>query len=133
VIRRWVAAFVSSAIPVAALCAPLVHAHPDHHDSDHHVAAVVHAHVAPHPADHHDRRRNSSESTVRDHDEEQTLRLQVYVAVGQTSYELPAATLTVVQLATPGETLAHRPVIVIHGHDPPQFPTSSRAPPSRLS
>jgi hypothetical protein len=148
VIRRWIAASLSLAIPVAALCAPLVHAHTDHHDADHHHGSpVVHAHVSPH-AGHEGPRRNSSSDPAqtspssdaartlpaRDGNGERPVWLQVYVAVPPVSFDIPAAALTEVHLTTPRESVAHRPVDVVHAHDPPvRSLAAPRAPPSLLS
>src|SRR5687768_11220601 len=48
VLHRLTAAALSVAIPVAALCALLVHAHLDDHHADHDDAPVVHSHFSGH-------------------------------------------------------------------------------------
>lgn len=124
--RALIAAGLSVAIPVAAVCAPLVHAHLDAHATDHHGARVVHAHFSAHdvsfvPFD---------QPRLGTHDEERTIALQVFVAVAVPSFDVPVASTTSVPLVAPLEASAHRPVDVVHGHDPPSEGTlSSRAPP----
>jgi len=53
VVRRLLAVCLSVAVPIGALCAPLVHAHLDDHHGGHHQANRVHAHLGGHDLDDH--------------------------------------------------------------------------------
>ena len=126
VIRAFTAAALSVAIPLGALCAPLVHAHVADGDGDHHGATRIHAHVTGHsplPV-------VPGAARIDDHDGDRAVYLQLFVAVAQASLDVPAAVVPSWDLATPAESPARRSLHVVHGHDPP-FLTSvpSRAPP----
>ena len=115
------------AIPLGALSAPLVHAHLDELDTDHHRAHEIHAHFAGH----------SSLPTfpggarLDDHEAERAVYLQVFVAVAQASFDVPAAVVTTWQLDTPAEAPACHSLRIVHGHDPPFVGSlASRAPPA---
>jgi hypothetical protein len=136
VLRALTGALLAAALPLAALCAPLVHAHIDDHHADHHDnhhdAPVVHSHFSGHsdaaPPVHPD------EARLGTHDDQLAISLQVFVAVGAASLHLPVAPPISVLLAAPVETAAHVPVDVVHGHDPPlRLSLPSRAPPAFLS
>ncbi len=135
VIRTLSAVGLSVAIPLGALNAPLVHAHLDGLDTDHHRAHEIHAHVAGH----------SSPPTVLpttlptttdglrlgDHDAERAVSLQLFVAVAQASFDVPAAVVASSQLGTPAEAPARNSLRIVHGHDPPFVGSlTSRAPPA---
>ena len=139
---RWTltAIGLSRAIPLGSLSAPLVHAHPDELSSDHHHANEIHAHVGGHPSFHasHDGVASdgvaSTGTTLNDHDAERTISLQLFVAVAQASFDVPAAVVTDWFVNSPAESAAHLPLRVVYGHDPPFVAsTGSRAPPAFLS
>jgi hypothetical protein len=130
VIRRFIAIGLSVAVQTAAFSAPLVHAHPDDHATDHHAPRSVHAHVSAHavpaPA--------GDEAAFRNLESERTVFLQLFVAISGASIEVPAASVTAFQLAAPEETSAHLSLQIVHGHDPPvASAVASRAPPAFLS
>ena len=127
VTRTLTAVGLSVAIPLGALCAPLVHAHPDDVDTDHHRAHEVHAHFTGH----------STLSTFPDgarfddHEGERAVYLQLFVAVPQASFDTPAAAVTCFDLGAPAESPARHSLRVVHGHDPPTLTSlPSRAPPA---
>lgn len=120
---------LSVAIPLGALSAPFVHAHLDELDTNHHRAHEIHAHFSGH----------SSLPTfpdgaiLDDHEAARVVSLQLFVAVAQASFDVPAAIVTTWQLGTPAEAPARHSLRIVHGHDPPFVGSvASRAPP-RLS
>jgi hypothetical protein len=127
VIRTLTAVGLSVAIPLAALSTPLVHAHLDELDTDHHRAHEIHAHVAGHaslPTPH-------GGAALDDHEAERAVSLQLFVAVAQASFDVPVAITAVWQLGAPAEAAAHDPLRIVHGHDPPFIGSlGSRAPPA---
>ena len=135
VIRRLTAVGLSVAIPLGALSAPLVHAHLDELDTDHHRAHEIHAHVTGHsslptalpttlPT-------TTAGPHLDDHDAERAVSLQLFVAVAQTSFDVPAAVVASSQLGTPAEAPARHSLRIVHGHDPPFVGSlTSRAPPA---
>src|SRR5688572_32002807 len=128
VIRTLTAVGLSVAIPLGALCAPLVHAHVDDHDADHHRTHKIHAHVS-----HHSSHSTAAESRVHDDEADRAVSLQLFVAVAPASFDVPAAVVTSWDLGALAESPARHSLRVVHGHDPP-FLTSlpSRAPPAFL-
>ena len=127
VTRTLTAVGLSVAIPLGALCAPLVHAHVDGHDADHQPAHEIHAHVS----DHSTRSTAADGSTVHEDETGRAVYLQLFVAVAHASFEIPVAAATSWDLRAPAESPARHSLHVVHGHDPP-FLTSlpSRAPPA---
>ena len=135
VIRTLTAVGLSVTIPLGALSAPLVHAHLDELDTDHHRAHEIHAHVTGHsslptalptalPA-------TTAGPHLDDHDAERAVSLQLFVAVAQTSFDVPAAVVASSQLGTPAEAPARHSLRIVHGHDPPFVGSlTSRAPPA---
>ena len=145
--RTLTAVGLSLVIPLGSLSVPLVHAHPDELRSDHHHANEIHAHLGGHASFHasHDSVASdnvasdsvasdgvaSTGATLDDHDAERTVSLQLFVAVAQASFDVPAAVVTDWFVNSPAEAAAHHPVRVVHGHDPPFVAsTGSRAPPA---
>lgn len=129
VIRTLTAVGLSVAIPLGALCAPLVHAHVDDQHADHHAANRVHAHLGGHDVDHHVSL--AGELAIEpDQDPEHITRLQVFVAVyaaAPSFLALPRARYT---LPAPLESVMRRPPSVVHSHGPPSASSAgSRAPP----
>ena len=130
--RRTVTAVgLSLAIPLGALTAPLVHAHPGELSTNHHHAHEIHAHFGGHSS-----LQTSHDGVVpdggrlEDRDSERSVSLQLFVAVAQTSFDVPAAVVTSCYLGSLAEAAAHDPLRVVHGHDPPYIAsTESRAPP----
>jgi hypothetical protein len=129
-VRRVLAIALSLAVQAAALSAPLVHAHPDDHPTEHHDAGEVHGHWAAHT--HH---RGSSHSPALDEaDHDRAVFLNAFVAVATSSFPAQAVTSGVFELAAPRERAPHRVLEIANGHDPPcRRSLSSRAPPSLLS
>ena len=116
------------AVQFAALSAPLLHAHPDEHATDHHRAHEVHAHFERHVA----RLRPAGESTV-DHpdDNDRAVFVGLFVGVAATVVDLPAAAPAPFELAQPSERRSFGALYGFHGHDPPLIRSlSSRAPPA---
>jgi hypothetical protein len=122
------------ALQLAALGAPLLHAHLDDHDHQgHHGAARVHAHLGGHGHVH--------ASTDRDHpavtegeDAERATGLQLFVAVEPAPFLIPALPPSRYALPAPLESIMRRPPAVAHSNDPPSAASCPpRAPPSFLS
>jgi hypothetical protein len=130
IVRKVVAIALSLAVQVAALSAPLVHAHPDDHATEHHGAGEVHTHWAGH-----DHPRDSSHSPALDAvDRDRAVFLNAFVAVAASLFPSQAVTLAVFTLPAPRERAPHRVIDIANGHDPPcRRSLSSRAPPSLLS
>jgi hypothetical protein len=129
--RRTVTALgLSLAIPLGALTAPLVHAHPDAL-TGHHRAHEIHAHVGGHSS--HETSHDGvvpDGARLDDHDAERAVSLQWFVAVAPASFDVPAAVVTSPYVDILGEAPAHNPLRIVHGHDPPLIAsTGSRAPP----
>ena len=69
-----------------------------------------------------------------DNDAERTVYLQLFVAVGVASFELPPAVVSSFDLSVPFAAAPRAQLHVVHGHDPPSGRSlSSRAPPAFLS
>ena len=137
VIRTLTAVGLSLAIPLGALSTPLVHAHLDELDTDHHRAHEIHAHIAGHSSRQtfHDGAAHAGEAPnaarLDDHDAERAVYLQVFVAVAPAAFDVPAAVVTTWQLTTPAEAIAPHSLRIVHGHDPPFISSlGSRAPPA---
>lgn len=127
--RKLVAAGLAFGIQVTIVSAPLVHLHPDDHDTDHHRGHAVHAHVAGHaPA----AGRHAHGPIAEDDDHERAVYLQVFVSEALSAFNIRPAPVPSFDLIPPRESRAHRSVDVTHGHDPPfTRSTPSRAPPRR--
>ncbi|MBI4263661.1 MAG: hypothetical protein HY657_04755 [Acidobacteria bacterium] len=133
-LRKLIAIGLSAALQAAAVGAPLVHAHPDDHATEHHGVSVVHAHVAGHARLAHSRQSHPAHRSLADADHEQAFYLPLFVAVAPPLVPFVAAIVTSVDLPVPAESVAHRSVRVVHGHDPPTIGSlPSRAPPSKLA
>ena len=130
VIRTLTAVGLSVAIPLGALSAPFVHAHLDELDTDHHRAHEIHAHVTGHSS----LPMSTDGPRLDDHEAARVVSLQLFVAVAQASFDVPAAVVTTWQLGTPAEAPARHSLRIVHGHDPPFVGSvASRAPPAFLS
>jgi len=138
VLRKLIAVGLSVALEAAALGAPLVHAHVGGHESEHHHGRqAMHAHLPghssphAHPAAH---QHNASRLSFDDNDAERTVYLQLFVAVGASSFELPPSMVSSFTLTLPIKAAPRDRLQVVHGHDPPFGRSlSSRAPPTFLS
>ena len=131
VIRTLTAVGLSVTIPLGALSAPLVHAHLDELDTDHHRAHEIHAHVTGHSSLPTALPTTTEGLRLDDHDAERAVSLQLFVAVAQTSFDVPAAVVASSQLGTPAEAPARHSLRIVHGHDPPFVGSlTSRAPPA---
>ncbi len=125
--HKAIASGTAALLPVGALCALFVHVHLDDHDTPHHHGHAIHAHFSEHNAApvHHD----GSRQAIDHDDSEQTLTVQVFVAVSpdvQIAPALPTAPFSVSALRAP----APRPMRqVTHGHDPPLLARLAPRPP----
>jgi hypothetical protein len=130
IVRKVLAVTLSVAILAAGLSAPLVHAHPDDHATEHHQGRAVHTHWEGHAESHH----SSDAPALETADHDRAIFLNAFVAVAVAAYPAAAVTPAVVELPVPIERAAHRSVDITHSHDPP-FCRSvpSRAPPAFLS
>jgi hypothetical protein len=131
VLRKLIAVGLTVAVQVAALGAPLVHAHVGGHESEHHHGRqAVHAHLPGHASHAASHQHRASRRSFHDNDAERTVYLQLFVAVGAASFELPPAVATSFALTVPIATAPRDLLRVVHGHDPPaRRSLSSRAPP----
>jgi hypothetical protein len=118
-------------VQLAALSAPLVHAHPDGDATDHHRAHEIHAHFERHAP----RSRPADESSV-DHpeDNDRAVFVRLFVGVATAGFDFPAAVPASFELPRPSERRSLRALYGFHGHDPPSVRSRSpRAPPTFLS
>jgi len=128
--RRFVAAGLSMALQLGAFQAPLMHAHLDDHEDDHHHARAVHAHFGGHshpgPAE-----AGQHDGPVVAAPEEQTTRLQTFVAVKATAPISPALPPAVFTPIAPIESAMRRPPELVRSHSPPDVAClAPRAPPT---
>jgi hypothetical protein len=127
VVRKALALALSVAVQGAAVGAPLAHAHPDDHATDHHHGRAVHVHWAahthsPHPAD---------VPVLDDDDHDRAVFVNTFVCVAASAMPAGAVPHQTFKLLIPAESTTHRPVEVTHGHDPPYCSSlPSRAPPA---
>jgi hypothetical protein len=127
-LRRLLVVLLAAGLQVAAVNAPFVHAHPDHHDTDHHYGPVVHTHWTDHAAAHSDSPILSSQEPDR------AVFLNLFVAVPMPSLAVPAIAHAVFLIVVPRERHAQVTVLTTHSHDPPHSDSlSPRAPPFLLS
>lgn len=127
--RTFTAVALSVAIPLGALCAPLVHAHMDDHHDGHHAATRVHAHLGGHGVDHHSSSKDGR-AIEPDADPDHVIRLQVFVAVHAAAPAAPA--LPQARYTPPAllESIMRRPPAEVYSHGPPgASPAGPRAPP----
>jgi hypothetical protein len=130
IVRKVVAIALALAVHIAALSAPLVHAHPDDHATGHHGGRAVHSHWAghSHSAGH------SDAPAIGPEDHDRAVFLAAFIAVAASRLDAPGVARAVFALPVPVETIAHLNVQVTHGHDPPFFVSlPARAPPAFLS
>lgn len=128
--RKVIALALALAVQAAALSAPLVHAHPDDHATDHHGAREVHTHWAGHAASHD----SSDEPSLDAADHDQAVFLNAFLAVATSSFPAFGVTHAVFELSVPAERAAHLVIEIGRSHDPPSFRLlPSRAPPVFLS
>lgn len=130
VVRTVIVAALSLGLQVAALSAPLVHAHPDDHATEHHAGRAVHTHWTGHAGPH----GSSTTPALRTDDHDRAVYLTAFVAVAAAWHPVVGVSDGIVELPVPSERAAHRVVEILHSHDPPFFSSRSpRAPPSFLS
>jgi hypothetical protein len=129
-VRKVIALALAIAVQAAALSAPLVHAHPDDHATEHHSAREVHTHWASHGAVH-----DSSDGPSFDAaDHDRAVFLNAFLAVAASSLPAFGVTHAVFELPVPAERAAHRFIEIGRSHDPPSFRSlPARAPPAFLS
>lgn len=131
VVRRLLAVGLSVAVPMGALCAPLVHAHLDDHHGGHHDANRVHAHLGGHDVDHHVVSAGRELAIEPDADREDVTGVQVFLAVHAAAPASPALPQARYSLPARLESVMRRPPAVAHSHDPPGASSAGpRAPPA---
>jgi hypothetical protein len=119
------------ALQLGAIGAPLVHAHLDDHDHDHHRAVRVHAHLGGHAAPHHVRGHHDRAAFDEDESAERATGLQLFVAVEPAPLSTPSLPPARYAPPAPLESIMRRPPTVAHSHDPPGVRLAvPRAPPS---
>lgn len=130
VVRRVVAVVLSLAVQAAAMGAPLVHAHPDEHATEHHAGRSLHTHWSGHDQAHH--HSDTPAFTTADYD--RAVFVNFFVAVAVAHIVAASAVPPVFLLAAPTERAAQRGLDVVRSHDPPHVRSlPSRAPPVFLS
>ena len=128
-VRKVLALTLSVAVQAAGLGAPLVHAHPDEHATEHHTGRAVHTHWAGHSSSHH----SSDGPAFGTADHDRAVFLHAFVAVAAPVFPAPAIAPGIIERPVPAERAAHRAVEIAHGHDPPFFRSlPARAPPAFL-
>jgi hypothetical protein len=129
-VRKALALALCFAIQAAGLSAPLVHAHPDDHVTEHHAGGAIHAHWSGHAGSHH----HSDGPAIEAADYDRAVFLNAFVAVGASPSPAPAVTPDAAPVRVPEERPAHRITEITHGHDPPAIRSvPPRAPPAHLS
>ena len=129
VLRATVAVFLAAALQLAALGAPLLHAHQHGGHHGRHADAYIHAHVGGHahadPGAHYD-----SPPAAEDAPRERVTWLQLFVAVEASAFAIPALPPTRYALPPLLESIDRRQPAVGHSHDPPGVQlTALRGPP----
>lgn len=130
VARKAVAVLLLFAVQGAAVGAPLVHAHPEDRVTEHHHGRLVHTHWAnhSHPV------RSPDIPTLAADDHDRALFLNSFVGVAISVPSVHGVVHRFFELPLPTDLATHRPVEVVHTHDPPCLVSlSSRAPPPSLS
>jgi hypothetical protein len=122
------------AVPVAAVIALFVHAHPDDHDTDHHQAHAVHAHFSGHDHHHrdhdHDDHAGGPQLTDGEGGHDRAVFIGVFLGATITSFSIVAALPPSIERVAPPERPIRRTLQVAHGHDPPALSSlPARAPP----
>jgi hypothetical protein len=129
-VRKALAFALSLAIQAAGLRAPLVHAHPDEHETAHHAGRAVHSHWGGHAPSSH--APDGPAAGAPDHD--RAVFVGAFAAVAVSAFPAPAVTSDVAVLPVPSEQAAHKSIAIAPGHDPPwSHSLPSRAPPACLS
>ncbi len=127
VVRKAFALALSVAVQGAAVSAPLAHAHPDDHATDHHHGRAVHVHWAAHTHAHHP----NDVPVLDDDDHDRAVFVSTFVSVAASALPAGAVPHQTFELSIPAVTTVHRPVLVTHGHDPPYCSSlPARAPPA---
>lgn len=127
VARKAVAIVLSLAVQGAAVGAPLAHAHPDDHATDHHHGRAVHMHWGGHAHPH----RPAGVPVLDDDDHDRAVFVNTFISVAPSALPAGAVAHPTFELSIPAETIVRRPVRVAHGHDPPyRGSLPSRAPPA---
>jgi hypothetical protein len=132
IVRRVIAVALALALQAAGLNAPLLHAHPDDHETPHHAGRSVHSHWAGHShAAHHSS--NDPAFSAPDEDD-RALFFNTFVAVAVSHLAVPAVAPAAFRLHVPTERAALGGVEVVRSHDPPSARSlPPRAPPALLS
>src|SRR5688572_5048114 len=98
-VRKVIALTLALAVQAAALRAPLVHAHPDDHATEHHEAREVHTHWAGHGTSH----ESSDQPSLGAADHDRAVFLNAFVAVAASSFPAFGVTHTAFELPVPAE------------------------------
>ncbi len=130
-LRTLVVIGLSAALQAGALSAPLLHAHLDGHDDDHHGAARVHAHAAAHGSAH--RHAPPGAAAIEESEDAGTVaRFQLFVAVHPGAPDTPALPRAEFPVAAGAASVLPRPPEQVRVHGPPPVDRSTpRAPPAR--
>jgi hypothetical protein len=131
IVRKVIAVALALALQAAGLSAPLVHAHPDDHETEHHAGRAVHAHWAAHP---HAPGHAGDEPALTASDDDRAVFLDAFLAVPVSQMTVSAAAPAVFHLHVAAERAALGGVDVVRSHDPPDRRLlPPRAPPAFLS
>jgi hypothetical protein len=133
VLRAIVAVSSAAALQLAAVGAPLFHAHLDDHHEEHHGAARVHAHIGGHESAHHVIL-GDGPAIAEEGDAELATAVQLFIAVEPSPLATAALPQLRFTLPAPLESIVPSPSGALHSHDPPlRHSGPSRAPPAFLS
>ncbi len=127
--RKVYALALVLALQAAALVAPLVHAHVDTVESDHHRARTIHSHWEGHGQAH--RQQSRAQTIEPDEYHDRAFFLDAFTAVTPEPLFAPALAVSQFLFPPSAEVAAHRVVDITHSHDPPFLPSlAARAPPA---
>jgi hypothetical protein len=132
--RQVLAVGLVLSLQLAALSAPLIHAHPDDHATPHHAVHEVHAHFSPHSHASHPSHKRGESSLDNNDGGDRALYLRLFVGVARATIEIAAAVPQPYDLVPSTQRRSLRPLFGVHTHDPPIVSAiPSRAPPPLLS
>lgn len=127
--RRLLAFGLSVAIQAAALSAPLVHAHLDDRQDNHHGASRIHVHLDGHGPHHHDAA--DGPAVQREESGGRVVGVPLFVAAQPEPATEPALAPAPFELPMATASLMRRPPDEVRSHGPPASPSlAPRAPPA---